>query len=294
VAKISQVFGPILLKCRFVSTGFGKGMVMKKVLGGAAVVAALVATSSAFAADIPVAPPRAPIVAPVVYMWTGCYIGGNVGGAWRGGDGFTDAQFGLAFGDGNNNGNNNGRFIAGGQVGCNYQFNSFVIGAEWDADWTGSRSNSFGAVIPTAAGPQTIVATTSSSSWVSTLAARFGFAFDRVLFYGKAGVGWVGAEGDITIANLTTGNAIALSGGGSRTGWLLGAGIEWGIWDYLSMKLEYDYLWRNGDTFFVPANAPFLAGDTFTTGNRNIQMVKLGFNWRFNWWAPAAPVVSRY
>jgi opacity protein-like surface antigen len=68
------------------------------------------------------------------------------------------------------------------------------------------RSNSFTAVIPTAAGPQTIVATTSSSSWVSTLAARFGFAFDRMLIYGKAGVSWVGADGDITIANLTTGN----------------------------------------------------------------------------------------
>jgi outer membrane immunogenic protein len=62
------------------------------------------------------------------------------------------------------------------------------------------------------------------------------------------------------------------------------------------VKLEYDYLWRNnGNTFFVPLNAPFLAGDTFTTGNRNIQMVKLGVNYRFNWWtAPAAPVVSRY
>jgi outer membrane immunogenic protein len=267
---------------------------MKKLLTGAAVAAAIAGTSSAFAADMPVkAPPPAPAV--VLYSWTGCYIGGNVGGAWRGGDGFTDARFGLAFGDGNNN----GRFIAGGQVGCNYQFDRFVIGAEWDADWTGRRDTNFAAVIPTAAGPQTIVATASSSAWVSTLAARFGVAFDRVLLYGKAGVGWVGADGDIAIANLTTGNAIALSGGGSRTGWVVGAGLEWafpGTWGFGSptVKLEYDYLWRNGNTFFVPLNAPFLAGDTFTTGNRNIQMVKLGFNWHFNWGAPAAPVVSRY
>jgi outer membrane immunogenic protein len=259
---------------------------MRKLLLSATVVAAVAATGPAFAADIPVkAPPRAPVVVPVVYSWTGCYIGGNIGGAWRGGDGLTDARFGFGFGDGNNN----GRFIAGGQVGCNYQFDRFVIGAEWDADWTGHRDNSFGAFIP---GVGNVVATTSSSSWVSTLAARFGFAFDRALLYGKAGVGWVGSEGDITIANLTTGNAIVLSGGGSRTGWVLGAGVEWGIWDNWSLKLEYDYLWRNGNTFFVPLNAPFLAGDSFNTGNRNIQMVKLGVNYRFNW--GAAPVVTRY
>jgi outer membrane immunogenic protein len=262
---------------------------MKKLLTGAAVAFAITGTSSAFAADMAVkAPPPAPAV--VLYSWTGCYIGGNMGGVWRGGDGWTDTRFGLAFGEGNNS-----HLIGGGQVGCNYQFDRFVIGAEWDADWAGRNDTSFSAVVP---GVGNIVATASSSAWVSTLAARFGVAFDRVLLYGKAGVGWVGADGDLTIANLTTGNAIALSGGGSRTGWVVGAGIEWafpGTWGFgtPSVKLEYDYLWRNGNTFFVPLNAPFLAGDTFTTGNRNIQMVKLGLNWRFNWAAPAA-VSSRY
>jgi outer membrane immunogenic protein len=263
---------------------------MKRFLLSATVIAAMAATGPAFAADIPARAPvyKAPVVAPIVYSWTGCYIGGNVGGAWRGNDGWTDARFGLGF---NGNNNNDGRFIAGGQVGCNYQFNNFVLGAEWDADWTGSRSTSFAAVVP---GVGNIVANASSSSWVSTLAARFGIAFDRVLLYGKAGIGWVGADGDLTIANLTTGQAIVLTGGGSRTGWVVGAGVEWGIWDNWSVKLEYDYLWRNGNTFFVPANAPFLANDTFTTGNRNIQMVKLGVNYRFNWWSAPAAVVSKY
>jgi outer membrane immunogenic protein len=44
-------------------------------------------------------------------------------------------------------------------------------------------------------------------------------------------------------------------------------------------------------TVFVPAGAPFLAGDTFTTNNRNVQMVKVGVNYLFNWGAPA---YSRY
>jgi hypothetical protein len=36
-------------------------------------------------------------------------------------------------------------------------------------------------------------------------------------------------------------------------------------------------------TFTVPAGSPFLAGDTFTQSNRNIQMVKVGINYLFNW-----------
>jgi outer membrane immunogenic protein len=36
-------------------------------------------------------------------------------------------------------------------------------------------------------------------------------------------------------------------------------------------------------TFTVPAGSPFLASDTFTQSNRNIQMVKVGINYLFNW-----------
>ncbi len=244
--------------------------------GGAAL--AMTAASSAMAADLPVKAP--PPVAPVYYSWTGCYIGGNVGAAWRGGDGWTDDRFGLTFGGRNND----GRFVIGGQVGCDYQFNQFVIGAEWDADWTGRRDVNATVFVP---GVGTLAATGGASGFISTLAARFGVAIDRVLLYGKAGFGWVGAEGDLTIANLTTGNAIVLSGGGSRTGWVIGAGAEWAFTPNWSMKLEWDYLRRSGDTFTVPLGARFLAGDTFSTGDRNIQVVKLGVNYRFNWGAAA-------
>jgi opacity protein-like surface antigen len=48
-----------------------------------------------------------------------------------------------------------------------------------------------------------------------------------------------------------------------------------------SAKLEYDYLGLNSQTFTSPG--PFLVGDTFNTGNRNVQQVKLGINYRFGW-----------
>jgi hypothetical protein len=55
---------------------------------------------------------------------------------------------------------------------------------------------------------------TSNDRWITTLAARFGVTNgwfggtnNNWLFYGKAGVGWVGND-DFTITNLTTGASI--------------------------------------------------------------------------------------
>jgi outer membrane immunogenic protein len=54
------------------------------------------------------------------------------------------------------------------------------------------------------------------------------------------------------------------------------------------VKFEYDYLGLGNRTFVIPATAPFLAGDTFSSDNRSISMVKVGVNYLFNWGAPVA------
>ena len=235
--------------------------------------AALLATAiGAQAADLPVRQAPPPVYVPPAFSWTGFYIGGNIGGAWANRN-VTENFFGTTF----NNGSN-GVFIAGGQIGGNYQFGSFVVGAEADFDWLASNNNNgAGVLIPAIANT---VAVTSNNRWITTAAARFGVAFDRVLVYGKAGGGWVGTNG-FTVTNVTTGASVA---GGSNTasGWLVGAGVEWAFASNWSMKLEYDYLGLSNWSYTVPTTATFLGGDTFTTSNRNVQMVKLGFNYLFN------------
>ena len=124
---------------------------------------------------------------------------------------------------------------------------------------------------------------TSNNRWITTLAARFGVTNGPWLFYGKAGGGWVGND-DFTINNLTTGTSITASNNNTNSGWLLGAGIEWAFAPNWSAKVEYNYLGLDDRTFIVPAGVPgFLPGDTFTQSNRNIQMVKVGINYLFNW-----------
>jgi opacity protein-like surface antigen len=93
-----------------------------------------------------------------------------------------------------------------------------------------------------------------------------------VLLYGKAGGGWV--DNNATVTNLTTGASISASN--RNSGWVVGAGVEWAIAGNWSAKLEYDFL-KLDDLTFGPG--PF-RGDTFTA-SREIQMFKVGLNYRF-------------
>src|SRR6516225_1904611 len=243
----------------------------------AAVAALLALSTGANAADVGVRPtpyaPPPPVYAPPPFSWTGFYVGGNIGGAWARRD-VTDRFFGVNF----NPGNNNGVFIGGGQLGYNWQIGYAVLGVEWDIDGAANNNNTGTVFIPGAG----TIQVTSNNRWITTLAARFGVTNGTWLFYGKAGGGWIGNE-DFTVTNLTTGSSFTISNDSSNGGWLVGAGVEWAFALNWSVKVEYNYLGLEDRTFTVPAGSPFFPGDTFTRNNRNIQMVKAGINYRFNW-----------
>jgi len=229
-------------------------------------------TGASSAADLPVkAPPMVP--PPVVFSWTGFYVGGNVGAAWAERN-WTDVTRGLLFTQ-----SSNAHFMGGGQIGYNWQINNFVIGAEADADWISrDNNNGTGIVVPGIVGP---IAVSSNSTWITTAAARFGIAADRALFYGKAGGGWVG-ENNLTITNVTTGTSITGTNSRSRSGFLLGGGIEYAVTNNWTIKAEYDYLGLSSRNFLVPLGSPFFVGDTFNNRSRNVQEFKVGFNYLFN------------
>jgi outer membrane immunogenic protein len=212
----------------------------------------------AMAADMQPAPvyTRAP-----VFNWTGFYIGANLGGARADGN-VTDSLFGL-----NASAKRSG-LLVGGQVGFNYQVNSFVIGVEGNFDWTSLSATGNGVAISNAGTLQG----SANTNWLTTAAARFGVAVNRVLFYGKAGGGWVGNSA--SIANLTTGASV--SAFSINSGWLVGAGLEWSFAPHWSTKIEYDYLGLHNSSF----TSIFFPADTFTL-NRNIQTVTVGLDYTF-------------
>src|SRR6185312_6717915 len=248
---------------------------MQKLLGAAAVTALLLGMSvGAQAADLGPAPAPAykapPVYAPV-FSWTGFYLGGNLGAGWSNGN-LTDSVFGLSW-----NTNNNATFVGGGQVGANYQFNSFVVGVEGDFDWFANNNNSASV---TALG--TTVTGSNNGRWLTTLTGRLGYAAGRVLVYGKGGGAWVGSD-NFTVTNVATGSSVSFANNNTNTGWTAGGGIEWAFYNNWTARVEYDYVGLSNTSFTIPATFPVVGGDVFTTHYRNIQMVTVGINYLFNW-----------
>jgi outer membrane immunogenic protein len=228
------------------------------------------AGSAALAADLPppyVAPPRAPATyVPVIplYNWSGFYIGGNLGAGWNSGGSVSDT-FGST-GSGQTT-----KFLGGGQVGVNYEFyGGVVIGAEAMFDWLPNTTNTFTATEgPTGPAPGTVASATFNNRWLTTATGKLGYAWDRVLLYGKGGGAWVGANNP----NLTVGGfgQTLTSSTTTNFGWTAGIGVEWAFAGNWSARAEYDYIGLQNQTVTVAAvpGAPF-AGDTININNRNI------------------------
>lgn len=249
---------------------------MKKLLLSSLVLAAL-AIGSANAADLgrPL-PAPVPIPAYVPFGWTGFYIGGNAGVAWS-----PKGEFSDSLGNFFDGASQSTVFTGGGQVGANYQINYWlVVGVEADFNWLSDHNNKSNGVFIPAVGNVQVAA---DSRWLTTLAARVGVvAAENALFYVKGGGGWL-SNNEFTVSNETSGASFSGSNNNFNGGWLVGGGIEYAFAPNWTAKVEYDFLAVSNTSFTVPAGTlGFPSGDTFTTNNRDLQMLTVGFNYLFN------------
>jgi outer membrane immunogenic protein len=253
--------------------------IMKKnFLASAATLCLISASWSCFAADIiPPAPPAPVYAAPPMpmYSWTGFYVGGNVGGAWASGTlsgNFTSPTAAPAPGPAKayspdpvlSISASKSGVIGGGQLGYNWQTGAFVLGGEWDFDWTSlNSSGSIGNLTASA-----------NTNWVDIVAARFGWAACDWLWYGKAGGGWVNNRA--TLTNVVTGAQVNASK--TNSGWLLGAGLEYAFAPPWTVKIEYDYLGLN--TWTLNSTMLALNADQLSV-KRHINILTVGLNYKF-------------
>jgi outer membrane immunogenic protein len=261
-------------------------MGVKRILIASAV--ALAAGGQALAADLPppmAPPPRAPAVyypPPPIYNWTGFYIGANLGAGWNSGGSVSDTLGSTFTGSGQTT-----KFIGGGQVGVNYEFGGgVVVGAEAMFDWLPNTTNTW-----TVTNGTDTATSTLNSRWVTTATGKLGYAWDRVLLYGKGGGAWVGANNP----NLTV-NGVGVTLTNSNTnnfGWTAGIGVEWAFAGNWSARAEYDYIGLQNQSITVPGtrvagvgSAAAFNGDTLNFNNRAISMLTAGLNYKFGggWW----------
>ena len=236
----------------------------------AAAVIHLTASQSARAADLGgrvYAPAPVPAYVPQVqYLWTGCYVGGNIGGAWSNVDlsGVSGVNFSAS----------NGGVAGGGQIGCDYNWGQspWVVGIRnmLDATSLSNRTN-----ISTVAFTGAV---DSRTRWFDTLTARVGFLVPstNVLLYAQGGAAWTNTN----ITFLDGSGAQLGQASNDRTGWTVGAGVEWMFAPQWSVFAEYNFMGFGtqsatftgcGGTCVVNANA-----------KADVQNVLAGVNYKFN------------
>src|SRR5215471_4240587 len=235
----------------------------------AAAVIHLTASQSARAADIGPRGYAAPAPAPaLVYAppkWTGCYVGGNIGGAWSNVD--------LSGVSGVDASATNSGFAGGGQIGCDYQWNQYwVVGIRNMLDATSLSSRTNISTVPFTG------AIDSRTRWFDTLTPRVGYLVPptNVLLYAQGGAAWTNTN----ITFLDGSGAQLGEASNNRTGWTVGAGVEWRFAQQWSVFAEYNFMG------FGTQSATFTGcgGNCVVNANANadVQNVLAGVNYKFN------------
>jgi outer membrane immunogenic protein len=258
---------------------------MKRVLLASVGLVALAVPASA--ADLRTRrPPPAPAVAPVVvapvFSWTGFYVGGHVGwGRLEGDSTVADAVAGIPAGT--VFGTSKDGFLGGAQAGFNWQVSQLVFGIEGQISWTDLGRD----VTVTAGLPLTTANVSTDVNFVATVAGRLGVAFGNLLIYGKGGVAFLDWDSKVAFSGPVSGS---FNHGDTATGWMVGAGLEYGFTPNWSAKVEYNFL------SFDSVHTTFNVGSVATAIDRDLDMhvVKLGINYRFGWPTAAPALVGRY
>jgi outer membrane immunogenic protein len=181
---------------------------MKKLL--LATAAIVLASAPAIAADLGrrTQPYYAPQAAQL-FNWTGFYVGGNAGWGW-----------GSALGT------DPSGYLIGLQAGYNFQYASGLLaGIESDIAISGIDGSLGG--------------TAFGLDYLGTVRGRLGYAMDRYLVYGTAGLAY--GRGDVSAGGLSNEQ--------THLGWTIGAGVEAMIAPNITARLEYLYADLGRETY---------------------------------------------
>jgi outer membrane immunogenic protein len=252
-------------------------------------VAAILAAGCASAADIRI-PSKAPYAAPIApFSWSGCHLGSHTGLAaahtrWADAvtDGAIDGNALLLGGPGTGHvaTTDMSGAIYGGQIGCDWSFSgNWVVGLEGSlsgSTLSGTNMDQFNSTW----------ALRSRNGWMGSVTGRFGYSVERVLLYWRGGIAWANTKFEIENSGFFDGAPSV-----TRTGWVLGSGIEWAFAPSWSVFLEADYY------NFGNASVNFI-GDAFNPTpafavrtSQTIESLKLGVNYRFG---DGGGVIARY
>jgi outer membrane immunogenic protein len=205
---------------------------MKKITIAAVAAATVLALYPAHAADLQRGYQAPYAPPPMVYRWSGPYVGANIG---------------YQFGSVTNNPVDPSGVVGGVQAGYNWQNGNFVFGLETDINLSGADD--------------VFAPWKFSNPWFGTLRARVGAAAGNVLFYGTGGIAYGGWEAQLN----------GLTEDRTHIGWTIGAGVEVGLTQAWSAKVEYLYLSYAERSYSL----------TGVSNGMDMNTIRVGVNYRF-------------
>ena len=264
---------------------------MQKALRFCALVAAIIVSGPAYAADLrPTLKAPAPPAVASIYNWNGFYVGAHAGASWADNK-FSDVIGGIEVANFQAQG-----YLVGGQFGYNWQKGSWVLGTEFEGSYSRlQRGVGFpGGGIGGCGFPQFGFGGFGGFGGcgfgggfgfgfgqfgarvqaLGLLSGRLGYAWDRALIYVKAGAALANEKYVFQIPGVS----LSVTPTDTRLGWLVGAGVEYGLTANWSVKLEYNYI----DLGTERLNPTSPTGLTFVFDqSQKVQVAKGGVNYRF-------------
>lgn len=249
---------------------------MRRQLIGVSVLLALGFGQAALAADVPLKAPANAVRA----SWTGCYIGINGGGGWAANNVQWSSVNGVPVAGGplTRGSQSASGWAAGGQIGCDYQFNEkLVVGIR--GMWDGAKISGDNLVpVPNVGNfaDQTDHAKTKS---FATLTGRVGFLMTpTVMVYGLGGIAW--SKTDFTVSTAIGGGQV-FAGDQRATGYDVGAGLSWMFAPNWEVWGEYNRLGFGRKSTTLVGQGIFTGVNVGFDLKQDIDLVLVGINYRF-------------
>ena len=207
------------------------------------------------------------------YTWTGAYAGANLGVIW------TDSQLSanqanLVSTSGSYNENLDATDVNPGfQFGYLHQINpNWVLGGE--ADFTYPSANTQYTAMTA---DETYDQFTVKNDLQGSLRLRMGYAIDRLLPYVTTGMSF----GSMGLSyNNEENNTYSVRT--TQMGWVLGGGLEYGIFEHLSSRLEYLYTdYGTALNLSLPTINGISDPDGVIHANMTTNVLRVALNYRF-------------
>jgi len=212
----------------------------------------------------------ADVAAPEVFDWSGLYIGAHVGYGEANFDGCLECSSEDSILDANELDLNG--VVGGVHGGYNHQFGSILLGVEGDFTWTGFKDEEDAAA---SSGTDEGDHQVGEVDFLASVRGRLGFAFDRVLIFGTAGVAFTEAEWE----THQHGNDDKAKF--NDMGWVAGGGAEWAAAENISFRLEGLYYMFDDEVDITDFHSATGIDDDVEFDDAFV--VRLGATWHWKW-----------